>query len=51
MEQQLSLFEVPTNSNATPVWNAPDEQQRAAVVMRLAQLIARILASPEDIHE
>jgi delta 1-pyrroline-5-carboxylate dehydrogenase len=51
MEQQLSLLEVPATPGATPVWDALDEQERAAVVRRLAQLIAKTLASPEDNHE
>lgn len=51
MEQQLSLLEVPAATVATPVWDALDEQQRAAVVMRLAQLIAKTLANPENNHE
>ena len=51
MEQQLSLLEVPATTVATPVWDTLDEPQRAAIVRRLAQLIAKTLANPEDHHE
>lgn len=51
MEQQLSLLKTPRTTDATPVWNTLNKQQRAAVVARLAQLIAKTLAQPKNNHE
>ncbi len=47
--QQLSLLEVPPPGEGPPVWSTLDEQQRAAVVTRLAQLMAKtIVATPGE---
>jgi hypothetical protein len=39
--QQLSFLEVPPPGEAIPVWSTLDEEQRAAVVTRLARLMAK----------
>jgi predicted Fe-S protein YdhL (DUF1289 family) len=42
--QQLSFLEAPPLQDAVPVWNALDEEQRRALVMKLARLMARTIA-------
>jgi hypothetical protein len=43
--QQLSFLDPPPQQDAAPpVWNALDEEQRAALVTKLARLIARTIA-------
>jgi hypothetical protein len=55
--QQLSLLEEPPPAGAAPVWQTLDEEQRAAIVGRLARLIAKAVVDqknkpePEDHHE
>jgi hypothetical protein len=51
--QQLSLLEVPPPEDGDPVWNTLDEEQRTALVTKLARLIARTIAhTPRvDDHE
>lgn len=44
MQQQLSLFELPPPSEAAPVWETLDKEQRALIVTRLARLMAKTLA-------
>ena len=39
--QQLCFLEVPPPGEAAPVWSTLDEEQRAAVVTRLARLMAK----------
>lgn len=39
--QQLSFLEVPPPGEVAPVWSTLDEEQRAAVVMKLARLMAK----------
>ena len=46
--QQLSFLEVPPSEDVVPVWNALDEDQRAALVTMLARLIARTIAHPGE---
>jgi phenylpyruvate tautomerase PptA (4-oxalocrotonate tautomerase family) len=41
--QQLSFLDAPLPENVVPVWNTLDEEQRAALVNRLARLIAKTL--------
>jgi phenylpyruvate tautomerase PptA (4-oxalocrotonate tautomerase family) len=41
--QQLSFLDVPLPETVVPVWNALDEEQRAALVNKLARLIAKTL--------
>jgi len=41
--QQLSFLDAPLPENVVPVWNALDEEQRAALVNKLARLIAKTL--------
>lgn len=48
MPQQLSLFEDPSPAGAAPVWDTLDEQQRAEIVHKLAELIAKAIAVLED---
>jgi hypothetical protein len=49
--QQLSFFEVPPPpGEAAPVWTALDEQQRAAVVAKLARLMTKTLAPTPGEH-
>jgi hypothetical protein len=51
MEQQLRLFEDPPPAGAVPVWTTLDEDQRAAIVKKLAQVLAKAIAEPEEHHE
>jgi predicted Fe-S protein YdhL (DUF1289 family) len=37
--KQLSFFDPPRSRGKTAIWNALDDEQRAAVVVRLARLI------------
>ena len=48
--QQLSFLEVPPAGEAAPVWSTLDEEQRAAVVTRLARLMAKTLAPTPGEH-
>lgn len=49
--QQLSFLEAPPPQNAPPVWNTLDEEQRAALVKRLARLIAKTIAPAPREHD
>ncbi len=44
--QQLSFLEATPQQNTVPVWDALDDEQRARLVLRLARLIAQVIASP-----
>jgi hypothetical protein len=44
--QQLSFLDTPLPENAVPVWNTLDEEQRAALVKKLAPLIAKTVEIP-----
>jgi hypothetical protein len=46
--QQLSFLDPPPQPGAVPVWEALDNEQRTRLVLRLAQLIARAIATPGD---
>ena len=46
--QQLSFLESPPLQDAVPVWNALDEAQRRALVMKLARLMARTIDQTID---
>jgi hypothetical protein len=39
--KQLSFFDPPRSRGKTAIWSALDDEQRAAVVARLARLIAQ----------
>lgn len=41
--QQLSFLEIPPPGDAAPVWTLLDEEQRAAVVTKLARLMAKTI--------
>lgn len=47
MYQQLSLLEDPPPADAAPVWNTLDENLRAQIVQKLAQMIAKTVADME----
>ena len=49
--QQLSLLEVPSPEDGDPVWNTLDEEQRTALVTKLARLIARTIAPTPGEHD
>lgn len=51
MQQQLRLLEDPPPAGVAPVWNSLEETQRAEIVKKLAQVIAKIIANPEEPHE
>ena len=51
MQQQLRLLEDPPPAGVAPVWHSLDEAQRAEIVKKLAQVIAKIVADPEERHE
>jgi hypothetical protein len=53
MEQQMRLLEDPPPAGAVPVWTTLDEEQRAAIVKKLAQVLANAIAEPreEEHHE
>jgi hypothetical protein len=46
--QQLSFLDLPPRDGVAPVWDALDNEQRAQLVVRLARLIARSIATPGD---
>jgi hypothetical protein len=46
--QQLSFLDPPPQRGAVPVWEALDKEQRAHLVLRLARLIARAIATAGD---
>ena len=46
--QQLSFLDPPPHRGAVPVWEALDKEQRAHLVLRLARLIARAIATSGD---
>jgi len=46
--QQLSFLDPPDRDGSVPVWEALDRDQRARVVLRLAQQIARTIGIPGD---
>jgi len=49
--QQLSFLEVPPSpGDPAPVWATLDEEQRAALVRRLARLIAKTIAPTPAEH-
>ena len=45
MQQQLTLLEAPAARGAAPVWATLDAAQQAEIVVLLARLIARMLAT------
>lgn len=49
--QQLSFLEPPPPEDATPVWSSLDEEQRAALVTKLARLMARTIAPTPGEHD
>lgn len=49
--QQLSFLEVPTQTDAAPVWDALDEEQRTLLVTKLARLMARTIARTPGEHD
>jgi hypothetical protein len=51
MEQQMRLLEDPPPAGAVPVWTTLDEEQRAAIVKKLAEVLAKAVAEPEEHHE
>ena len=46
--QQLSFLDPPPQRGAVPVWEVLDKEQRAHLVLRLARLIARAIATAGD---
>jgi hypothetical protein len=48
--QQLSFLEIPPPGDAAPVWTLLDEEQRAAVVTKLARLMAKTIPHPPGKH-
>jgi hypothetical protein len=46
--QQLSFLDPPLQHAAVPVWEGLDKEQRTHLVLRLARLIARAIATPGD---
>jgi hypothetical protein len=46
--QQLNLFGPPSVATDAPIWTTLDEKQQAAVVMKLAELIAKIVAPADE---
>lgn len=48
--QQLRLLEDPPPAGVVPVWSTLDEEQRAAIVKKLAAVLANAIAGPEDHH-
>jgi hypothetical protein len=48
--QQLSFLEVSPPGDAAPVWTMLDEEQRAAVVTKLARLMAKTIAPTPGEH-
>lgn len=49
--QQLSFLEVSPPDDAAPVWNTLDEEQRAALVRKLARLMTKTIAHPPGVHD
>lgn len=49
--QQMRLLEDPPPAGAVPVWSTLDEEQRTAIVKKLAAVLAQAIAEPEDHHE
>jgi hypothetical protein len=48
MEQQLSFLDPPPQQGAVPVWEALDDEQPASLVLRLARLITKAIATSGD---
>jgi hypothetical protein len=48
--QQLSFLEVPPPGDAAPVWTMLDDEQHAAVVTKLARLMAKTIAPTPGEH-
>jgi hypothetical protein len=48
--QQLSFLEIPPPDDAAPAWTMLDEEQRAAVVTKLARLMAKAIAPTPGEH-
>jgi hypothetical protein len=46
--QQLSFLEPTRQQNTVPVWDVLDDEQRARLILRLARLIAQVIATPGD---
>lgn len=47
--QQLSFLEIPPPDESAPVWTTLDEEQRAAVVTKLARLMVNtIIPTPGE---
>ena len=49
--QQLTLLEDPPPAGDAPVWNTLNEAQRAEIIKKLAEVLAKTIADPEDHHE
>ena len=49
--QQLSFLDPPPQRGGVPVWEALDKEQRAHLVLRLARLIARAIATGDHNDE
>jgi len=50
MEQQMRLLEDPPPAGAVPVWATLDEDQRTAIVKKLAAVLANAVAEPREEH-
>lgn len=48
--QQLSFLEIPPANEAARVWNTLDEEQRAAVITKLARLMVNTIAPTAGEH-
>lgn len=48
---QLTLFETPPAEHDTPVWMRLDEASQAALVAKLAEMIARTAPAKKDSHD
>jgi hypothetical protein len=46
--QQLSFLEPPPQQNTVPVWDVLEEEHRLRLVLRLARLIAKVIATPGE---
>jgi hypothetical protein len=46
--QQLSFLDPPPQQGAVPVWEVLDDEQRVSLVLRLARLIAQVIATSGD---
>lgn len=49
--QQLSFLDPPLPQEGAPVWSTLDEEQRTALVTKLARLMARTIAPTPGEHD